>query len=96
MMTGLSVDDLLASDLSLELAVDELRYRWTMQDELLATIAEELSVLIRITLQAYGAKNVQPALKIERPIRQRAPGVPAPSATNVVSFSQFKEMLGKE
>jgi hypothetical protein len=94
MLTGLSVEDLLASDLAFEMALDEFKYQWTQEHELLATIADQLSALTRVMLQAYGAKNVAPFTPYPRPERKKA--VAAVPATNVISFGEFKDWIGRE
>ena len=94
MMTGLSVDDLLASDLSLELAVDELRYRWTMQT---SSGHHRRGTVRSHPHHVAGVGEKRPASLEDRTSHTSArPGVPAPSATNVISFSQFKDMIGRE
>lgn len=94
MLTGLSVEDLLASDLAFELALDEFKYQWTQEHELLATIADQLNALTRVMLQAYGAKNIGNFVPYPRPERKTT--APAAVPTNVVSFGQFKDMIGRD
>ncbi len=94
MLTGLSVEDLLASDLAFEMALDEFKYQWTQEHELLATIADQLNALTRVMLQAYGAKNIGTFTPYPRPERKAA--APAAVTTNVISFGQFKDMMGRE
>ena len=94
MLTGLSVEDLLASDLAFEMALDEFKYQWTQEHELLASIVDQLAALTLVMMRAYGGKNLPPFTPYPRPERKTAAAAATP--TNVLSFGQFKEMIGRE
>ena len=74
---------------------------WPVERELLAVIAETLSAILVSNLKWYGAKGVGKPLSIPRPTATQlgifGEGPPEDADTrvsdNVISFSQFRQML---
>lgn len=69
MYSGLALSDVIATDITPEVAAQAARDYWPIERELLATIVEMLDTLIHITAKANGGKNLPALIKVPRPHR---------------------------
>ena len=102
--TGQPFDQVMRSELFGRVLAQEVSEYWPPERELLAVIAETLSAILISNLKWYGAKGVGKPLTIPRPHHTTLgrfgdsppedAGEPSDTrVSNVISFSQFKQML---
>ena len=89
MHTGIAPSELMDSELMIRSAAEAYERFWPMERELLATIAEQLWVLIYVTSKAYGGKNLPDPLQVPRPTQRAADTRMADPSEGMMRFGEF-------
>jgi hypothetical protein len=76
-----------------EIIAREAESYWSVERELLATIAEIAHALLLVTAKAYGGKGLPEPLHIPRPGERRSDPDTQVTGENVISFSEFATFL---